>query len=410
MALSIARSSVLERHKTILAVYLSGLLQGVALITFPAAGPLFTDPDFHGLTSNQFGVLFTPQIVTAIAASVLAARLAARFGMKRVLLTGLAADVTAMLLLAASHQFIGAGNLVFILLLLATAAVGAGFGFTLSALNAYAFDLFPQRADAAVTGLHVLTGLGQVGASLILGLFLGLGAWWGAPLTAAAALALMIGFQLTLSLKLSQETQSSSVAAGSRRMSGRLWLYALVVFLYGASEATFGNWSPIYLEQDAGLAMMEVGLALSVFWGMVTLGRVLFALVAVRVKPHMLYVVSPLVVVVTFLALPSLSGFLPNMVGLGLAGLAMSFFFPYSVSRASAEQPELASAVSGTLVAAIMFGSGVSANVVGLVREAVGLSTVFRLSSVPALVMAAVTIYLVVAKVATDGPLRGING
>ncbi len=409
MELEATRSIASERNQTVLAVYLSGLLQGIALIIFPAAGPLFTDPEFHGLSSGQFGVLFTPQIIAAIAASALSARLAAQFGLKRVLLAGLAADVVAMLLLATSHLFIGAGSLAFVLLLLATGAVGAGFGFTLSALNTYAFDLFPDRADAAVTGLHVLTGMGQVGASLVLNLFLGLGMWWGAPLSVGIALALMLAFQLRLSMALALvEEVKSQAATGMRRLPGRIWLYALAVFLYGASEATFGSWSPIYLAQDAGLAIMEAGLALSVFWGMVTIGRVLFTLIAARLKPRALYGMSPFVVVGVFLALPSLSGFVPNMAGLGLAGLALSFFFPYSVSLASAEEPELAPAVSGTLVAAIMLGTGVTANVVGLVREAVGLSMVFRLSSVHALLMAAVAVYLVLTRVSADK--QRING
>ena len=259
------------RNKTIAAVYLSGFLQGISLIIFPAAGPLLTSPDFHGLTGSQFGFLFTPQIITAIIASALTARCVQWFGgMKRVLLVGLVANVVAMLLLAASHWFIGMGVVPYLLLLLATGAVGAGFGFALSALNAYAFDLFRDKADAAVTGLHVLTGLGQVGAALTLGFFSGLGLWWGAPLSVGLALALMIAFQLGLPLRLSAENTPQVNASGRRRLPGRIWLYAVVVFLYGVCEATYGNWSPIYLEQDAGLSTAQAGLALSIFWGAVT--------------------------------------------------------------------------------------------------------------------------------------------
>ena len=42
-----------EKKKTTAVVYLSGFLQGVALILFPAAGPLFTDPNFHSLPGRQ---------------------------------------------------------------------------------------------------------------------------------------------------------------------------------------------------------------------------------------------------------------------------------------------------------------------------------------------------------------------
>ncbi len=383
-----------EKKKTVAAVYLSGFLQGVSLIIFPAAGPLFTSPSFHSLTSSQFGLLFTPQIITAIAASAFAARCATSYGMKRVLWFGLTANLLAMVLLAASHWLIGLGSPAFVLLLLATGAVGAGFGFTISSLNAYAFDLFQDRADAAITGLHVLTGLGQVGSSLILGLFLSLGFWWGAPLAIGVALVLMMAFQLGLPMELSMESMAPAQGVKKRPLPGRIWLYAALVFFYGVCEATFGNWSPIYLEQDAGLSMSEAALALSVFWGMVTAGRALFVLTAIWFRPQALHVVSPFVVAAAFLALPSVAGFLPSMLGLALAGLALSFFFPLSVSLASAEEPGLATAVSGTLVAALMLGTGFSANLVGFVRETLGLPLIFRLSSLYALSMAAIVVYL----------------
>ncbi|NJP04206.1 MAG: hypothetical protein HC837_00540 [Chloroflexaceae bacterium] len=52
-------------------------------------------------------------------------------------------------------------------------------GLAVTALNAYAFDFFRSYADAAVNALHVMAGVGQVGAALILSLFRDLGFWWG---------------------------------------------------------------------------------------------------------------------------------------------------------------------------------------------------------------------------------------
>ncbi len=195
-------------------------------------------------------------------------------------------------------------------------------------------------------------------------------------------------------MELSMESMAPVQGVKNRPLPGRIWLYAALVFLYGVCEATFGNWSPIYLEQDAGLSISEAALALSVFWGMVTAGRALFVLTAIWFRPQALHVVSPFVVAAAFLVLPSVAGFLPSMLGLALAGLALSFFFPLSVSLASAEEPGLATAVSGTLVAALMLGTGCSAILVGFVRETLGLPLIFRLSSLYALSMAAIVVYL----------------
>ena len=55
-------------------VYLTGLVQGVALVTFPAASSIFTTPYpmGYGLSSAQYGIMFLPQVILAIVASSLA--------------------------------------------------------------------------------------------------------------------------------------------------------------------------------------------------------------------------------------------------------------------------------------------------------------------------------------------------
>ena len=73
------------------AVYGAGIVQGIALVTFPAASTIFTDPAEYDLSSTQYAGLFLPQVITAIAASLLGAGLADRFGTKRVYLAGLTA-------------------------------------------------------------------------------------------------------------------------------------------------------------------------------------------------------------------------------------------------------------------------------------------------------------------------------
>src|SRR5215469_10578320 len=74
-------------------VYLSGLAQGLALVTFPAASSIFTrpHPQGYGLSSAQYGALFVPQVVLAILASARARTLARAWKLNRVLLLAWAA-------------------------------------------------------------------------------------------------------------------------------------------------------------------------------------------------------------------------------------------------------------------------------------------------------------------------------
>ena len=55
-------------------VYAAGVVQGIALVTFPAASTILTDPAEYDLSETQYGALFLPQVVTAIAAALLGAR------------------------------------------------------------------------------------------------------------------------------------------------------------------------------------------------------------------------------------------------------------------------------------------------------------------------------------------------
>src|SRR4051794_15207782 len=127
-------------------VNLAGLVQGITLVTFPAAGTIFTDPTEYGLSNTQSGAVFLPQVVTAIATSLLGTQLARRLGAKQVLLLGLAANMSAMLVLVLSTAFEG-DPAAYPLLLVATGLLGTGFGLTVPTLNTFAAEFHPERAD-----------------------------------------------------------------------------------------------------------------------------------------------------------------------------------------------------------------------------------------------------------------------
>src|SRR5215472_6710484 len=80
----------------------AGLVQGIVLVTFPAASTIFTEKSEYGLSSTQYGVMFLPQVALAITASLLGARLARTISTKRVYLLGLACSTVAMVLLLVS--------------------------------------------------------------------------------------------------------------------------------------------------------------------------------------------------------------------------------------------------------------------------------------------------------------------
>ena len=104
------------------------------------------------LSSTQYGAMFIPQVVLAILASAFGSRLARRLELRGVLRLGLCGDLLAMALLAASPLLIGT-QAAFVMLCVATGALGLGFGATVMALNTLVEGFFPKsrgRRGAAV--------------------------------------------------------------------------------------------------------------------------------------------------------------------------------------------------------------------------------------------------------------------
>ena len=83
-------------------VYCAAVVQGLALVTFPAASSVFTSPDGFGFDSTRYGTMFVPQVAFAILAAALAPKLAQSWSLRRVLLAGFAGDIVSMALLAPS--------------------------------------------------------------------------------------------------------------------------------------------------------------------------------------------------------------------------------------------------------------------------------------------------------------------
>jgi MFS family permease len=171
----------MAQRSEILTVYAAGLIQGVALVTFPAANAVFTNSNDYGLSSTEYGGMFVPQAVMAIISSLLGAGLRKRAGTKLIYLLGLFANLLAMTLLVASRFVMKDHSLAYGILLVATGCMGIGFGFTVPAVNTFAAAFFPKKVDRAVLVLNALLGLGTALAPVFIALFVGLGIWWGLP-------------------------------------------------------------------------------------------------------------------------------------------------------------------------------------------------------------------------------------
>ena len=358
----------MAQRQEIAAVYASAIIQGVALVTFPAVSAVLTSPAHYGLTPTQYGGMFVPQAVTAILASLLGAGLTRRLGGKWMLLGGLGADLAAMALLFASQFLAGRHTPAFCVLLTATGFLGAGFGLVVPALNTFTAAFFPQRVDGAILTLNALLGVGTALAPIFALIFVNLGFWWGLPILVGVltlALALVAG-----RLPLQADNSASANHAATRNtpsIQPRFWIYAAFALVYGICETMNANWASLYLSTDLGASAALAALALTVFWVSVTGGRVLFAAVEKWCPPAWTYRVLPLVLASAFIAVAATPHGHPvlALVCFGFAGVGCSALLPLVISFAQKELTAMGAAVAGGLIGFYQMGYGLGAFGVG---------------------------------------------
>jgi fucose permease len=399
----------MDRDRTL--IYGAGLVQGTALVTFPAVSGILTSPTGYGLTSTQYGTLFIPQVVAAIAGSLLGARWLARAGDGIVLRTGLGAGLAAMILLLVSNLLTPGASGTFVVLLLATAALGAGFGLTVPTLNVIVAAIDPARADRAVLTLNALLGLGTVLAPVFVAVFVGLGYWWGLPLVAAALFALLLAAGAGRADRTVRAVGTRDTGEVRTAIPPAFWLFAAAAVLYGLCETMNGNWSQVLLTGSMGASVSVASLALTAFWAMVTVGRVAFGALERQVPPRITYVILPVVLAAAFLVVARLpDGVSAGAVvaAFGLAGLGCSALLPLTISFGDHDLGAAYPPVAGGIVAAYQVGYGLAAFGVGpLVDAGASLTRLYGGTAVVALALGAVG--LVITRRQTSPAPTGAN-
>src|SRR5262249_37352713 len=280
---------------------------------------------------------------------------------------------------------LGAHNIAFGILLLATAALGFGFGATVMALNTYAEAFFPETVDRAVLVLNALLGVGTALAPVLVAAVLALGVWWLLPGLVACVFVMLFAIAWRAPLR-ARGAACAPAASGWTALPRRFCLYAAAVFVYGILETLNGNWAILYLTSERGVPARGAAFALAAFWVMVTLGRVAIAMISRLVEARLIYAALPIALLLTFQVAAHVPAETGGIIAFGPAGLARSAFLPLSISFGGKEYPELSAVMAGGLIAFYQLGYGVAAFGIGPLHGPAGvaLATIFAAGSLVA--------------------------
>ncbi len=290
-----------------------------------------------------------------------------------------------MVLLIVSQFFETNTAVAFPLLLVATAFLGVGFGLTVPALNTFTAAFHPDGVAASVLVLNALLGLGTALAPVFVAIFVGLGFWWGLPLTSTVLLAVLVVISAGLPLRTEAAAESATPARASAGIAPRFWMYAGFTVLYGVCETVNGNWSQLDMTSELGASTTEAAIALTAFWAMVTLGRVVFSAVDRRLSVRTTYRILPFLLAGTFVLIALLpdGATSAGIVAFALAGIGCSALLPLTIGFGQEELTTMAAGVAGGVIAFYQLGYGIAAFGVGpLLDHGVELPTIYGLSAI----------------------------
>lgn len=364
----------------ILTVYLSGFLQGLTLVSFPASSTVLRQ--MHGLSDAQYGAIFLPQVLFAVIGAVGGGLLARRVGLRTLLWVALTANALSQAALAASTAF--ASEMAYGVILCATACLGLGFGISGAPLNSYPPVFFPRQRNTAVVALHTILGMGLMCGPLYAAWLTSGQQWLAFPLS-------LLGFSALLTLAvlwvaLPEAATAPAQARQSLRPQDRpiasvtFWLFTAIAVLYAFAEGTFANWAMIYLQESKHLPENVAALALSVFWGAVVAGRLLVSVVVLRIAAETIWLTLPPLMIGAFLLLPYADTAVLGIACFALAGLACSAFFPLTVALSSRYFERDVAWVSSMMIAALMLGVGLGSFVLGPLQQWFALERLYQIS------------------------------
>lgn len=373
-------------------LYTIALLQGIAFVIFPAASVILTSSNYQNLSSNEYGTLFIPMILGAVFISGVGGPFAKKYSVRSLLIPGVILNAFSMAGLAATEGFLEMHKTIYFMLLISMFFLGSGFGATLTSLNTLIIEQFPSHSATALTSLHAVLGIGTALAPKIVNLFVDIDRWWLAPFSVAIVQSAVF-FLLLLATNIGTKIKESTLPSSPLRKPRLIWIFLAITFFYGICETVIGNWSPIYLHQVKGMSVTLANDALSMFWALVTVGRIFTSIMTAWISYRWFYAALPPLVILAFILVSNTTSPDENILMLGVAGLACSAILPLSIGFGEEVFPQYRELVSGSLISSYMAGYGVAAYGTGGLHSLglLPLNMMFFYALIPALTMAILT-------------------
>jgi fucose permease len=261
---------------------------------------------------------------------------------------------------------------------------GLGSGAIDAGLNHYVAHHFSAKH---MNWLHACYSLGAtLGPLIMTGVIASHGSWRAGYLTVATIL-LVLAFLFAATrrkwdapgeVSANEEEQGTAPASMAETLRDRtVWLQVVLFFFYTGLEVTVGQWSFTVLTENRGIERETAGLWVTIYWGSIGVGRILFGFIVDRLGIDRLIRLSLLTALCgTALFAANISAPV-SAVALALAGLGLAAIYPCMMTRTPQRLgKKLAAHAIGFQVSAAMLGAAALPSLSGVLAQRVGLGAV----------------------------------
>jgi len=335
-------------------------------IGISALGPLLPFlADNVNVSLGQISFAFTAQNLGYLLGSAAGGRLYDRVKSHKLMVLSLALMVLAGLMIPLISWFYA--------LLVVLFFFGLGVGTMDVGENLNLVWMFKSRVGPYLNAIHFIFGLGAFITPLIITSVM---TWTGGSLTWAIWVLVLIfcpGFIGLLTTESPINTSSDEIEnQDQERHYVLITLIILLFFLSVGVQIGFGGWIFTYVSELGIADVTAASLITSLFWGCVTLGRLLGVPVSKKVSPGLMILFNSALLVLV-LGLMLIWPFNPLMMWIGSAGmgLAISIVFPTLLSFAKSRM-NLTGRITGLFFMGSSVGMMVMPMLLGLVFDAYG--------------------------------------
>jgi len=317
----------------------------ISMVITGAALPRWMDQ--FEVTAGRAGRLFFLYYLTYVITTFSSGFFCDHFGKKPILLLSQIFLGTGFFWISSADSFsmIEVGMLI----------MGLGGGFCEAPMTGLISQAFNGREGFALNMSQIFFGIGAASGPFLTGYLLGIGFNWRILYVFPGIVSFFLLFLLTTEKKLF-EKDKKGINTGNALVLFHRWkvflaMSCLAMLLYVGAEIASSSWMSTYVVKGLNGNLYLGGLAMAGFWGMITIGRIVFAYLSHRHHYGTLVRISSIVSLI-FLFLLLLTNQIPLVI-LSFMGIGFGFsgIWPLVVAVVARNIEEMQATAIGVVVA-----------------------------------------------------------